>query len=545
MHVESATVLRFNSHRLHAVLAVLGYVCAYVALDWVSYVQPVLKLGITPWNPQAGLTLAFLAIAGPAFAPATALAALIAEVMVRATPTSMPSIVAASAAALVIAAGYGTAAVALRRRSLLTPPETPGAAAALILVAALTVLPVACLYVLLFLGAGLLPTSAVPGAIARYWVGDLNGVLTVTPLLLALPQWRSGFAAVRQRHREVMLQAAVVLVCIGLIFGLRDTGELRFFYSLFVPVIWIAVRWGVPGAMLATCAIQIGLIAAVQGGPVNAPLIDLQFLLLTLAMTALVLGAVVTGRHAAEARLREQDRALARAMRTAVVGELATALTHELNQPITALVSYLRAAEILAEPLEQQEPRLARTLSKAAGQAIRTADVLKRLRDFYRGGAARPEPVSVGEVITATLRALQPRIRQAGVNVEVHLEPDLPGVIADRVGIELVLHNLVGNALDALEEVAGVRRLEIGVRRDADAIVIDVDDSGPGFNSDIRSRLFEPFVTTKPDGMGLGLSISRSLLRSQGGDLSTLPSALGGARFSLRVPEQPVPQTAV
>jgi signal transduction histidine kinase len=545
MQVESAAVLRIHGHRLRALLAVAGYVFAYVLLDWISYVQPVLKLGITPWNPQAGLTLAFLAVAGPAFAPAAALAALIAEVMVRATPTSMPSILAASAAALVIAAGYGAAAVALRRRNLLTPPETPGGAAALILIATLTALPVACLYVLLFLGAGLLPDSAVPGAVARYWVGDVNGVLTVTPLLLALPRWRTGFAAVRQRHREVALQAVVVLACIGLMFGLRDTGELRFFYSLFVPVIWIAVRWGVPGGMLATCAIQIGLIAGVRGGPVDAQLIDLQFLLLTLAMTALVLGAVVTGRHAAEARLREQDRTLARAMRTAVAGELATALTHELNQPITALVSYLRAAEILAQPLGEQDPRLSQTLSKAAGQAIRTADVLKRLRDFYRGGTAPPESVPVDEVVAATLRAFQPRIRQADVNAQVSVEPDLPEVMTDRIGIEVVLHNLVSNALDALDEVAGVRRLEIGVRRDGNGIVIDVDDSGPGCSADVRSRLFEPFVTTKPDGMGLGLSISRSLLRSQGGDLWALPSALGGARFSLRVPDRPVAQTAV
>jgi C4-dicarboxylate-specific signal transduction histidine kinase len=297
--------------------------------------------------------------------------------------------------------------------------------------------------------------------------------------------------------------------------------------------------------MLATFAIQIGLIAAVQGGPANAPLIDLQFLLLTLAMTALVLGAVVTGRHAAEARLREQDRALARAMRSAVAGELATALTHELNQPITALVSYLRAAEILAAPVVQQDPRLQQTLAKAAGEAIRTADVLKRLRDFYRGGAAPPERVPVGRVVTATVQAFQPRIRQAGVVVQVRVDENLPDVVTDRIGIEMVLHNLIGNALDALDDVATGRRLEIGVRRDGDGIIIDVDDSGPGCSDEIRARLFEPFVTTKPDGMGLGLPISRSLLRSQGGDLWADRSALGGARFSLRVPDQPVPQTAV
>lgn len=547
MRAGSTHALRMSGRWLRPVLAGTGYVIAYVVLDWVSYVQPVLKLGITPWSPQAGLTLAFLGIAGPAFAPVTAAAALIAEVLVRATPPSVPSLVAACIAAVAIAAGYGCAGLALRRRRLLVPPEAPGSAAALIAIATVTALVVACVYVAVFLTAGLLPASAAPGAVARYWVGDLNGMLTVTPLLLALPGWRAGLVAVRQRHREVALQAVVVLACIALVFALRATGELRFFYPLFVPVIWIAVRWGVPGAMLATCAIQIGLIAAVQGGPAQVPLIDLQFLLLTLAMTALVLGAVVTGRHAAEARLREQDRELARAMRSAVAGELASALTHELNQPITALVSYLSAAEILAAPLAQQDPRLSATLTKAAGEAIRTADVLKRLRDFYRGGAAPPERVTLGDVVTATVQAFQPRIRQAGVTVQVRTDEDVPAVNTDRIGIEMVLHNLLANALDALDEVnaSGARRLEIHVRRDRDGVVIDFEDSGPGCSEEIRARLFEPFVTTKPDGMGLGLPISRSLLRSQGGDLRAGVSRLGGACFSVRVPDQPVPRTAL
>jgi len=102
-----------------------------------------------------------------------------------------------------------------------------------------------------------------------------------------------------------------------------------------------------------------------------------------------------------------------------------------------------------------------------------------------------------------------------------------------------------GLCVDALDGAPGDRRLEIGARRDGDGVVIDVDDAGPGCSEEIRGRLFEPFVTTKPDGMGLGLSLSRSLLRSQGGDLWAERSPLGGARFSLRLPEHPVPQTAL
>lgn len=531
--------------RLLPLLAAAGYVCSYVLLDWISYVQPVLKLGITPWNPQAGLTLAFLAVAGPAYAPATAVAALVAELAVRATPLSPPSMVAASLASVSIAMAYGLAAVAMRRRDLLTPPATPGAAASLLGIATVTTLAVACAYVALFYGAGLLPSSAVPGAAARYWVGDLNGVLTVTPLLLALPRWREGLDAARRRLREVLLQAAALLVCVLLILGLQATDELRFFYPLFVPVIWVAVRWGVPGAMLATLAVQIGLIAAVQGGPANAPLLDLQFLLLTLSMTALVLGAVVTGRLAAEARLRERDAALGRAMRFAVAGELASSLTHELNQPITALVSYLRAAEILSTPLVQADERLAQTLNKAASEAIRAADVLKRLRDFYRGGAAPPERVRVGEVVDGVVRAFQDRARQEAVVVQLRLGEAIPEIVTDRIALEMVLHNLLGNAFDACAGARGPRIIAIGAQSGDDAVTIHVDDSGPGLAEDVRERLFEPFMTTKPDGMGLGLAISRSLLRGQGGDLWAGRGTLGGAQFTLRVPAAPLAPTAL
>ncbi len=531
--------------RLLPLLAAAGYVCSYLALDWISYVQPVLKLGITPWNPQAGLTLAFLAVAGPAYVPATAVAALLSELLVRATPMAPASMVAASLASLSIALGYGLAAVALRRRLLLVPPATPGAAASLIGIAAGTSLAVACGYVALMFAAGLLPSSALASATARYWVGDLNGVLTVTPLLLALPRWREGVAAVRRRHREVLLQATALLVCVLLVLGLQATDELRFFYPLFVPVIWVAVRWGVPGAMLATLAVQIGLIAAVQGGPANAPLLDLQFLLLTLSMTALVLGAVVTGRLAAEARLRERDAALGRAMRFAVAGELASSLTHELNQPITALVSYLRAAEILSTPLAQQDARLAQTLNKAASEAIRAADVLKRLRDFYRGGAAPPERVRIDEVVAGVVRAFQDRARQQGVAVQLRLPENLPVIVTDRIALEMVLHNLLGNAFDACAEAGRARIIEIGADSGTDAVTIHVDDSGPGLTDDVLERLFEPFMTTKPDGMGLGLAISRSLLRGQGGDLWAGRGALGGAQFTLRVPNVPLAPTAL
>lgn len=626
----------------------VGYVVFYIVLDWLSYVQPVLKLGITPWNPQAGLTLAFLVVYGPRWAFVTAGAALLSEVLVR---QSSPVSALVLGASIWIALGYGLLAVLLRRWRLQEPIRTLGAGARLAIGAVGTTLAVAAGYVVLFVIAGELPVDHALGSLPRLWIGDLTGILTLTPLLIWASEWRNGMRLVRRHAWEVLAQFAALLGILWIIFGLL-TDQLRFFYPLFVPVIWIALRWGVPGAMLAALAIQVGLVIAAQDESRAAPFIDLQFLMLTLSLTALLLGAVVTeradalrraarreaeqrallamapdgvlavdsdgqvlmansaalrlfgetagarrgarltellpglelrtpegratldgrgadgatfpaeiawsrldasgnegllvtvrdatDRRRAEAQLRERDTALARAMRFAVAGELASALAHELNQPITALVSYLRAGEILAAPFSQEEKRLTATLGKAAQEAIRASEVLRRLRDFYRSGAIQCEDVQVDALCRAVSHAFQDRLQRAGASLVMTVDPLLPILRADGAQLEIVLHNLVSNAIDAVTQVdPSSRRIELRANCEKNDVVLRVEDSGAGIAVDVAQRLFEPFVTSKPDGMGLGLAISRSLIRARGGELSFEPGEnLRGACFIVRLPVQ-------
>ncbi len=627
---------------------VLGFVGSYVLLDWVSYVQPVLKLGITPWNPQAGLALALLLVRGAAWVPVVAVAALLSELVARDNPAGLAVLAASSA---VIAAGYGAAAAFLRPK-LSGPVADPVRAAWLIGSAMAATLAVAAGYALVYLAAGLLPVQAVVPGIARYWVGDLNGVITVVPLALLLPRWRAALAATRGRALEVAGQALLTLGILWLVVAFPEAEEVRFFYPLFVPVIWIALRWGVPGAALATLGIQAGLVVAVKDRLDFLPLVDIQFLMVTLGITTLMLGAVVserrralervaaqeaeqrallatapdavlsldgggrvvsanpaarrmfaasdadlgavpvgrllpglalatregrgslrarrldgasfpadiawaaldspaearhivivrdaTDRHAAEAQLRERDTALARSMRFAVAGELASALTHELNQPISALVSYLQAAQILARPIGTADERLPGTLDKAAREAMRASDVMRRLRDFYRGGTPQAGPVDVAEVVEAVRPPFSERLRRDGVDLDLELPEALPPARCDRIQLEMVLHNLLANALDAAAaRPPGRRQVRLSAAAADGGVRVEVDDSGDGIAEEVRPRLFEPFVTTKPDGMGLGLAISRSLLRAQAGDLRLAASRLGGACFAVQLPREP------
>ncbi len=302
-------------------------------------------------------------------------------------------------------------------------------------------------------------------------------------------------------------------------------------------MIWIAATWGAFGALLAALAIQVGIIVAMNDAPTGAPLIDLQILMATLTLTGLLLGAVVAERAQARSEAQERERQLARAMRFAVAGELASALTHELNQPMTALVSYLQASQIMSVPATGMDMRLTDTLAKATNEAIRASQVLRRLRDFYQGGGGDHGPTQLAPCCASVVESLAPRLRSQGIRLQLLLAHDLPQVRADRSQLEMVLHNLLGNAIDALG-AAPVANRELRLRADqeGDFVRLAVEDSGPGVVNDALEQLFEPFNTTKPDGMGLGLAISRNLMRAQGGDLVYSRSTqLGGSRFEIRL----------
>jgi C4-dicarboxylate-specific signal transduction histidine kinase len=295
--------------------------------------------------------------------------------------------------------------------------------------------------------------------------------------------------------------------------------------------------------------VQAALVAALELTPGSIPLFDVQFPLLALGITALFLGALATQRDKALRQMREQDAILQRSLRFAVAGQLASALTHELNQPMTALLSYVRAAELMSEPQRGADERLTDTLRKAGEEAGRAAAVLRRLREFYRGEGVRLERTDALAVCEHVAAALQDRMRRSAVEFELRRSASLPNVVVDRTQLEIVIHNLLTNSLEAFDSLpmrgAGARRIEVAGEARGTDVLIAVDDSGPGISPALGERLFEPFLTSKITGMGLGLSLSRTFLRSQGGDLWSEPGRLGGARLVIRVPTQPTQQTSL
>jgi two-component system sensor kinase FixL len=238
-----------------------------------------------------------------------------------------------------------------------------------------------------------------------------------------------------------------------------------------------------------------------------------------------------------EARLQELQTELVHISRLTALGEMASALAHELNQPLSAIANYLKGSRRLLENRTDQETVIIRdALEKAAEQSLRAGEIIRRLRDFVARGESERRVESVKKMIEEASALALVGFKEKGVRVFFNFDPDADEVLADRVQIQQVMLNLMRNAIEAMEQ-CDVRELRISTELIAPgAIEIVVTDTGPGIAPEIAAQLFQPFVTTKMHGMGVGLSISRTIVEAHGGQISAEPNPGGGAifRFTLR-----------
>ncbi|MDH5539996.1 MAG: ATP-binding protein [Rhizobacter sp.] len=270
-------------------------------------------------------------------------------------------------------------------------------------------------------------------------------------------------------------------------------------------------------------------------GPAEWPW-ALLFVWVTLAALGLAaLGAwqrVQRGRRRAEELLR-----VGQVARLNALGELAGGIAHELNQPLTAVLANAQAARRL---LDDDPPALATArdaMAQAAAQARRASEVLARLRHLVeRPDTERQrQPVRLEAALRNVLDLLEPEARQRGIRTRV--EGQSPAVLADPVALEQIVHNLIGNAMQALDEVpADERRLALQIGTEHGQGVLTVRDSGPGFAPEALPRLFEPFYSTRKGGLGLGLSLCESLAHAMQGSLRAASAAPRGAEFRLALP---------
>jgi two-component system sensor kinase FixL len=242
----------------------------------------------------------------------------------------------------------------------------------------------------------------------------------------------------------------------------------------------------------------------------------------------------LTEREQTRQRLLDLQAELIHMSRFTAMGEMASTLAHELNQPLTAVVSYLNGARrLLVGPDNVQTLMFRDAIERAADQGLRAGQIIRRLRQFVARGESDRQAESLAKLIEDACALALVGVKETGVEVRFAIDPRPVFVLVDKVQIHQVLLNLVRNAIEAMQE-ATRRELTIAtVRAGADMVQISVADTGPGIDPAIASQLFQPFVTTKPHGMGVGLSISRTIAESHGGHLQVETNQTGGTTFRL------------
>jgi two-component system, LuxR family, sensor kinase FixL len=242
-------------------------------------------------------------------------------------------------------------------------------------------------------------------------------------------------------------------------------------------------------------------------------------------------------RQQTESRLQELQSELMHISRLTAMGEMASALAHELNQPLTAIANYLKGCRrLLDRRPDEQSGMVNDALDKATEQALRAGDIIRRLRDFVARGETERRVERVAKLIDEASAIALVGAKERGIRVRYVLDPAADLVLADRVQVQQVLINLMRNAIEAMDG-AGRRELVISVQRaGGDMVAMSVSDTGPGFGAAARARLFQPFFTTKREGMGVGLSISRTIIEAHGGEIRAEDNPGGGAVFRFTLP---------
>ena len=247
----------------------------------------------------------------------------------------------------------------------------------------------------------------------------------------------------------------------------------------------------------------------------------------------------ITQRKQAEEALHEAQADLARIRRVTTMGELTASLAHEVNQPIAAAVT---DANTCLRWLTRDQPDLAearQAASRMVKDTARASEIISRIRSLFRKGPPQQELVDVNDIIREMIALLRTEATRSSISMRTELSEDLPRIMGDRVQLQQVLMNLVINGIEAMKDVDGARDLAIKSQRaEGEQLMVSVSDTGVGLPPQQADRIFDSFFTTKPDGTGMGLRISRSIVESHGGRLWAADNSPRGASFHLTLPSK-------
>jgi two-component system sensor kinase FixL len=248
----------------------------------------------------------------------------------------------------------------------------------------------------------------------------------------------------------------------------------------------------------------------------------------------------LTERQETEHQLQELQTELARLSRLTAMGEMASTLAHEINQPLSAISNYLQGCNRLLEPVEHPNvPKIRDALAETIKQTLRAGHIIRQLREFVARGETEKRPENISKLVEEASALALVGAKEEGVKTLFRFESHTDAVLVEKVQIQQVLLNLMRNAIEAMH---GCERKELLVTTsapDQDKVMVSVADTGSGLSEEIADRLFQPFVTTKPAGMGVGLSISKRIIEAHGGEMWAEPNPGGGTVFRFTLQSAP------
>ena len=486
---------------------------AFFAIDWLSYIHPLGHLNITPWNPPAALEVLFLFSTGMAWLAWVYITLGISDWLVRGSFIFSPAVVLGNAMLVLCYAGIAASLRhVLHGKAHLRDPVEVGSVSIITMVGALVT---SCLYIGLQTWIGALQAVDFWTALHRFVVGDLLGLMIALPLFFVATDRRRRHQY-RQMFRARSFQGLMVglLICMSVIFSLPLAQQMTYFFSLFFVIGLIAATHSLPGATLASALVQLPLVfSATRAGTLPETLLDMQIVMLTLSLTGLIIGTVVDERMRAEERLRES-------LQLVAAGELAGSLAHELHQPMSALSAYAESALLLqAQQAQGVEVRdtLDQTLRRIVDETLRATRIVKGLRSFFTSGVSALQEVDAHTLIEDSLARVQDKAQQAHVQLQASYPASPISLVVDPVQISTALSNVLKNAIEASPAGATVWvKLSLEKHHTASIRVVDM---GPLLTPDEADLIFRPFYSQKKEGLGLGLSVSKSLVDNNDGIL--------------------------
>ena len=316
------------------------------------------------------------------------------------------------------------------------------------------------------------------------------------------------------------------------------------FYAPLPFLLWAAVRLGVVGTatslallVLVTIWGAVNGLGPFTGGSPQDTARDMQLFLIAVSVPMLLLAVALEDRASSEREAHDQRLQLTHLSRVAMLGEMSGGLAHELNQPLTAILSNAQAAQALVANKAMDDAELLDILGDIVSAEQRAGEVILRLRALFKRGETHFQRLDVNDVVRDVMSLAHGDLATRSIEATLQLAPALPPIQGDRVQLQQVLLNLVMNASEAMAgNVSGERKLTVRTIGAGGKVHISVIDRGPGFAVDMHEKLFEPYFTTKPQGLGLGLSISRSIIAAHHGKLWGVGTPGRGASFHVSLP---------